>query len=715
MKVLSLDTETSIQKGHWGADARCPDNDFYTMIWADHPDNVEMAHQPSGFSRQLPEEVCSKLEITDYIVGVNLGFDLRLMWNHNPELKNYFIRGGRLWDCQVAEYILTAQQHCFASLGELQEKYLGQEQKVDRISRLYQKKIGADRIIAAKRRCPRLWTLYEQYCTIDGVSPLHIFKAQYMKAKEEGMLNIIILYQDYLTALINISSTGIKVDLDRINDLEILYQQKHLDSLEKAQDILKKVWTDPRLPEFKVSSTDDRSLALFGGVKSVKIKTQVGFYQNGNPKFKQIPKDIEVKGFGVDKSLTKEAKKLGVYSTAAEYIDKIKDNSKNQHVIDFCTHQADANHYSKMITTYLHGLKKWCVNNYLYPKFNNCLVPTGRLSSSEPNVQNQPKHSDFGKLLHEVFVAPGGYICVSIDYCQLEMWGKGYVSQDKKLLADLLNGIDFHCKYMSYYIGSDYETCFRKAKIEKIPEWVDHRSKAKTVNFRMGYGGGVKSMAKATGLREDDVKNIFKGEAEEYPEAAGFGEKVKSVAEHNKRPSEYCNIPYVMRKSRKFTENGYELMPKFDKEGKLIYTNISDIRFIGYWQSPTGKKYHFIEEPGTNYRTGKPQASIPLTRTKNYFCQGIAADIQAATTAELLKACLTRPDKIKMINEVHDSKWFYIKEDEKDVIIPWIVEIMEDIPKIFLRRFGLKVPFKFPVDVEIGNNFAEMHTYNIGG
>ncbi len=68
-------------------------------------------------------------------------------------------------------------------------------------------------------------------------------------------------------------------------------------------------------------------------------------------------------------------------------------------------------------------------------------------------------------------------------------------------------------------------------------------------------------------------------------------------------------------------------------------------------------------------------------------------------------------DKIKMISEVHDSKWFYIKTAYLDNILPNLINIIQDVPKIFMQRFGIEVPFKFPVDAEIGPSFGELKSY----
>lgn len=714
MKVLSIDTETSIQQNHFGADARYPGNDFYSVLWADNPKNPHVKHELSGFSRKLPQEVCSKLETTDLIVGVHLGFDLRLMWNSNSEIRNYFARGGQIWDCQVAEYILTAQQHCFASLGELQEKYLGKKHKVDRISRLYQRKIGADKIIQAQKRCPRLFKLYEEYCLIDVVTPLHIFKKQYIRAKQEGMLDIIMLYQDYLAAIINMSATGIRLDLNKIEDLRIEYEKKYIAYMEKARDTLAEVWSDPKLPEFNVNSNDHKSAALFGGVVKNKIREHVGQYKNGKDKYKYVEYNIQVPGLGVNTRLTEESKKEGVYKTDTHIIERILNESDNEKAIKYCKYQKEAMAYRKTVSTYLDGFSRIAVNGYLYPNFNNCQTVTGRLSSSNPNMQNVSKRNKFGKALHSLFIAPEGWTCVQIDFSQLEIFVNAWLSGDKNLQEDLLAGIDLHCVRLGYYADKDYDELVKLCKVDNDPYWSKQRTAAKTVSYQAAYGAMPKKISQSSGLPIDTVKLIFEKEAQRYPNSASFGDSVRQTAINSTQPSYGYNIPYTMKKGingHRVNDNNIELLPIFDKSGDVVY-NGQYIRFVGYWQSPTGKKYHFLEH-GRYDKSGEIISNISFTQTKNYPMQGTAADIQGVTSYALLKACLTRPDKIKMINEVHDSKWFYIKTTELQTIIPWLVKTIEDVPKLFRERFGIDVPFKFPVDVEIGPNFADMREYNL--
>jgi len=202
MKPIVYDLETSISKGPHGPDFRDPLNDFYTIIYGATPNNIIVEHDKSGFGRQPSYGFIELLSTSDVIVGHNLGFDLPYIY-HTKEVRDFILRGGVIWDTQVAEYILTAQQHQYSSLADLQEKYLGEKKKIDRISSLYSKGIGADAIVQRGTKTRRLWNQYEEYCRLDGSTTLQVFKQQYIRAKQEGMLAIVQLYQDYLISLIN--------------------------------------------------------------------------------------------------------------------------------------------------------------------------------------------------------------------------------------------------------------------------------------------------------------------------------------------------------------------------------------------------------------------------------------------------------------------------------------------------------------------------------
>ena len=709
MKPIVFDIETSISKGPHGPDFRDPTNDFYTVIYGNVPERVVLEHKANGFGRMLPDGMLSMLATSDIIVGHNLCFDLSYIF-HLKEIKDFISRGGVIWDTQVAEYILTAQQHQYSSLADLQEKYLGEKKKIDRISSLYAKGIGADVIVKAGNRCKRLYNKYEEYCKLDGSTTLEIFKRQYIKSRQESMLTIVQLYQDYLLSLINMTTSGIQLNMVTCEQTLTDFNLKHIEYLEQAQACIKSLWSNSRLPNFNINSPDHKSAILFGGeVKNV-LRTRVGLYKNGNEKYSNVEHKVWVDGFQIPKVLTRKTKKEGVYVTDNAVMQQVEANTQNPTIKKYCELQKEAMMYKKAAKTYVEAFINLSVNGILYPNFNNVATTTGRLSSSKPNMQNVSKRNKFGKTLHRLFVAPAGWKCIQIDFSQLEVWVMAWLSGDRLLTEHLLDGTDMHCVRLGYYNEKSYEELVRLCKVEAIPEWVAARSAAKTVSYQMAYGAQPKKVSQSTGLPLETVELIFAKEAETYPDTVGLGSKVLDAIRSTATFSLGKNIPSSQKKGingNKFI-NGVELLPIFDNDGNVRYTK-EEYRKVGYWTSPTGKKYHFLQN-GRIFR-GSVSKNFSFTQPKNYPMQGTAADIQGATTAELLKLLVTHPDKIKMINEVHDSKWFYIKEEHVSQIVPIIRNKVENVAAIFARRFNAPVPFKFPVDIEIGDNFADMTSF----
>ncbi len=714
IKACVFDLETSISTGPHGPDFRDPSNDFYTVIYGNNPERVAVEHCPPGFGRMLPSGMIQLLAESDIIVGHNLCFDLSYIF-HLKEVSDFILRGGIIWDTQVAEYILTAQQHQYSSLADLQEKYLGEKKKIDRISSLYAKGVGADIIVQARTRCPRLWNMYEEYCRLDGATTLHIFKKQYIRAKQENMLAIVQLYQDYLLSLINMTCSGIQLDMGACEQTLTDFNLKHIEYLEQAQELIKPLWSNPRLPKFNINSPDHKSAILFGGEIKNMVRTNVGKYKNGNEKYSNVEHKIWVDGFQLSQiAYTRRTKKPGVYVTDNAVMQTIATQTKDEKVKRYCELQKEAMMYKKAAKTYVEAFINLSVNGILYPNFNNVATTTGRLSSSKPNMQNVSKRNKFGKTLHRLFVAPKGWKCVQIDFSQLEIWVMAWLSEDPKLREHLLNNVDMHCVRLGYYNeDKTYDEIYNLCKVEQDPYWLGERTKAKTVSYQMAYGAMPPKVAESTGLPLETVELIFAKEADTYPETVKLSEKVLQSIKNTTNFSFDKNIPGNQKRGTSGSRfhNNVELLPIFDKDGNVHYTN-NEYRKVGYWTSPTGKKYHFLQN-GRMYK-GSVSKSFSFTQPKNYPMQGTAADIQGATTAELLKLLVKHPDKIRMINEVHDSKWFYVKDEFVSQIIPMIRDKIENLSDIFVRRFGKTVPFKFPVDIEIGNNFADMGSFNAG-
>ncbi len=704
MRVMSLDFETSIGVTIHGPTFRDPANDIYTQIWAFSPEEVEVSSSSEGYERKL----IPSLDDVDVIVGHNLGFDLAYIW-HDEKLRSFILRGGMIWDTQVAEYLLTAQQHAFSSLAELQLKYLGEKEKPSRISYLYSKGIGADKMIKAFGRCPKFAKLYSKYCHSDGATPLKIHKLQYAKAVQSGMLPIIELYNDYLLSLVNMTVTGIKIDVQKCEETLRDFNAKHLEYLSQAQDIVRPMW-DKRLPTFNINSPDHKSAVLFGGNIAITVSEKIGVFKNGNDRYKNVTKHIWVDGFRVPTSISSPSKKSGVYSVDADTIQKIAEKTKNPKLKEYCELQKQALMYKKAAKTYCQAFLDRSVYGILHPNFNNTLTSTSRLSSSAPNMQNVSKRNEFGKILHSLFIAPPGYKCVAIDFSQLEIWVLALLSNDRLLIKHLQNGTDLHTVRLQYYNDKTYDELYQLCKVDKDPYWDKQRTDAKKVSYQMAYGAMPKKVAASTGLELSIVETIFEKEATTYVDASAFGTKVRESLSDNVRYSMGQDIPASQKKGMSGSRilDGFELLPIFDKEGNVSY-NSKHRRQVGYYTSITGKQYSFLAT-GRMFKN-TVSSSFSFTQPKNYPMQGTAADIQGITTAALLKALLSKSDKIQMINEVHDSKWFYVREDVLQPCLKWLKETIEDVPKLFKQRFDVGVPFKFPVDVETGANFGDMIKY----
>jgi Autographiviridae DNA polymerase len=708
-KFMVLDLETSISKGPHGPAAKDPTNDFYTIIAGTCPEYVSVFHWAKGMKRTLPPAYRKMLDKTDVLILHNAPFDLSYIW-HNEAFQDFLIRGGQVWDTQIAEYLLSGQRHSFASLGELQEIYLGQKTKDSRIGLLYKKGIGADKILAAKDRCPRLFKIYDAYSKADGVTTMQVFQKQYAKAKQLGMINVIKLYNMYMLTLTNVMNTGITVDLEKCEKTLREFKLKSLTYLEEATNLISSMW-DKRLGTFNVNSPKDKSAILFGGDYIIKKRVEDGLFKNGNPKFKTIEEEVHINGFGLPIGLSTSGAKAGQYATGADIIEKIYQNSKNEQAKEYCRLQKLAMTYNKMCSTYLEPFLELSIDGKLYPNYNNTMTITSRLSSSKPNLQNIPSKGDMLLPIQGQLVAPEGWVCVSADYSQLEIYVSAYLANDPQLTKDLLDGVDFHVKRLSYAEDMSYSDVFKLCKIDRLPEWESKRTSAKTISYQKAYGASPKSLSKTTGIDETIIKKIFELEDIEYPFVADFNKKVLEQVNSSKELSQAKHLPKMKKGGGKEGKRficGLELLPIIN--GDEVRYDADEYRHVGYYTAVTGKRYSF-EEIGRIDFKGNLKRGFSTTQTKNYHVQGTASDVQAASSAALLPLLLKNKDKVRMVNEIHDSKWFIVKAEYLEKVLPIIKRVMEDVPGNFKKYLNVDMPFKIPVDFEVGKSFAETESY----
>jgi len=711
-KLLVFDLETTIGTTSHSGSFRDPANDFVTLIYGDNPNNIHVEYNENGFNRQISKRCESMLENSDYIVGHNLPFDLGYIYN-TEAFQRFIKKGGRVFDTQLAEYLLSGQRHQYASLGELQLLYLDEKVKADRISKLFSKKHGADEFLKNKERCPRLYNLFDKYCYDDGQSTFRVAIKQIERIKKEGMMPIVKIYNEYMLGLVSTMASGIHVDKIKCEKTLRAFKVRSIQYLKESEEIVSKYWDDEKLPKFNVQSPTHKSALLFGGAIKCKVKEDAGFYKNGNPKTKIMEYKVQVDGFRLPTHLTAPSEVKGRYKTGADIIHKIYNYTDNKLIKKYCKLQKAAMNLEKMCSTYLEPFLNLSIDGIIYPYYNNTATWTGRLSSKLPNLQNIPSKGGIEKYIKNQLVAPEGYICCSIDFSQLEIFVQALVTKDPTLTRDLLDGVDFHILRLSYAEDMPYDEVYKLCKVDKLPEWELKRSKAKTISYQKAYGASPRKLAESTGLSEEVIKKIFVKEDIEYPNVKLFNDHVTQEVNNSQTLSLSKNIPKFRKGFTKYSKRfvgGIELLPIMKDTLDADYFK-DELRNVGYHKSITGKKYAF--EEFANYdRFGRIRRGYKPTQIKNYPQQGGAADIVAMATAELFRYILTLKDKeVIMVNQIHDSIEFYVKEDVLDLTIPKLASIMEGTKKLFKKYLDKDIPFDFRVDVKIGPNFYDMEEY----
>lgn len=195
--------------------------------------------------------------------------------------------------------------------------------------------------------------------------------------------------------------------------------------------------------------------------------------------------------------------KSGQYSTSEDVLSKLKDKHEIiQKILDFRS-------LKKLISTYVEALPTYIneKSGKIHTSFNQAEAATGRLSSTNPNLQNIPIRTEQGRYIRKAFVPSSeNHTFLSADYSQVELRLMAHMSQDQNMIDAFINSEDFHTA--------------TAAKIYKLPiEEVskDMRSRAKTANFGIIYGISAWGLAERLGISRSEGKELITGYFESYP------------------------------------------------------------------------------------------------------------------------------------------------------------------------------------------------------
>jgi len=202
------------------------------------------------------------------------------------------------------------------------------------------------------------------------------------------------------------------------------------------------------------------------------------------------------------------------YSTAASELEKLRD-----------THPiiAKIEHYRelfKLKTTYIDTLPKLVApDGRIHTTFNQVVTSTGRLSSSDPNLQNIPVRTETGRALREAFVAEKGRVLISADYSQIDLRCVAHVANDKEMIKAFKDGADIHTYTAASVLSKPM------AEITK-----SERSSAKELNFGLIYGMGVRSFAKSAGISTTEAKAFVDAYFKKFHGIKKYMEQTKKEA-----------------------------------------------------------------------------------------------------------------------------------------------------------------------------------------
>lgn len=308
--------------------------------------------------------------------------------------------------------------------------------------------------------------------------------------------------------------------------------------------------------------------------------------------------------------------KSGKYSTSAEILETLADESEAVRLI------LEYRMYQKLYSTYAEGLKPLVDKNtkLIHTTFNNMITTTGRLSSTNPNLQNIPIREEEGKEIRKVFVPREGNVFIDADYSQIELRLLAHFSGCKELIAAYNNDEDVHAVTASQVFGvplSDVTPKMRRA--------------AKAVNFGIIYGISEFGLSKNIGV---DVKT-----AKEY---------IEKYFEHYSAVKEYME------------------------------SNVEFARKNGYVATLTGRKRYIKEINSSNYN----MRQFGERAAMNMPLQGSSADIIKIAMVNIHKALKEKGLKAKLILQVHDELVLDAPESEKEQAAQILQYEMENAVKL---------------------------------
>jgi len=402
------------------------------------------------------------------------------------------------------------------------------------------------------------------------------------------------------TASLKNAWTRVIKEIEENNQLALLYEMEMP---------LAKVLSSMEITGFLV---DDKSIEEYGAVLEAKVNgLMTDIYELAGEEFNiNSPKQLGTVLFEKLGLPCKKKTKSG-YSTNADVLEELaEDYPIVSLVLEYRT-------LAKLKSTYCEGLKK-CVapDGRIHSTLNQTETRTGRISSTEPNLQNIPVRSEVGRELRKFFVAKDGCVLVDADYSQIELRVLAHIADDENMINAFNSGADIHTITASQVFNMP---------VEMVTPLM--RSRAKAVNFGIVYGIGAFSLSKDIGV---------------------------SVAEAKK---------YI---------NGY--LHNFAGVDSYMETVIANAKNDGYVTTLFNRRRYLPELTNSNAMLRKFGERV----ARNMPIQGTAADIIKIAMIKVYERMEKEGLKAKLIMQVHDELIVEAPENEAEIVCRIVKEEMEN-------------------------------------
>lgn len=529
---------------------------------------LPLAHDYLGAPAQLDRDAClARLkplleDASKRKVGQNLKFDRNVLRNHGIELR------GIAFDTMLESYVLdsTATRH---NMDDLAAKYLGVKTVTfEEIAGKGVKQLTFNQIELEKAA---------PYAAEDADITLRLHQTLWPQVAAVPALQSVL-------ESIELPLVPILADMERCGALIFVPKLA-----EQSQQI------EVRLHELELQAHDMAGQAF--NLASPKQLAEILFEKLGLPVLKKTPK--------------------GAPSTAEEVLAELAETYELPRLL--LEHRTLA----KLKSTYTDKLPLMvnATTGRVHTSYHQAVTATGRLSSTDPNLQNIPIRSEEGRRIRQAFIAPPGYKLVAADYSQIELRIMAHLSEDPGLLSAFAAGQDIHRATAAEIMG-----------IPPVEVTTEQRRNAKAINFGLIYGMSAFGLAKQLGIPRSEAQHYMDRYFARYPGVQRYMERTRAQAE----------------------EQGY-VETLF---GRRLY--LPDIR---------------ARNQGLRKAAERAAINAPM--------QGTAADIikrAMIQLAEWLPNC--EAGSIRMLMQVHDELVFEVREDKIDGYLPEIRRLMSQAAEL---------------------------------